>query len=82
MELARARAAAADEPSIRAAALARAGDAYERARSGARGPRGEAERPGRSEAVWRWLGRCLARALSPIPRLRRSLEDRLLGRAG
>ncbi len=78
MELARARAAAAAEPTVRAAALARAGDAYERAR----GLAGGAGRPGQREAVWRWLGRCLAHALSRLPGLRRSLEDRLLGGAG
>ncbi|MBW2316374.1 MAG: hypothetical protein JRH10_19585 [Deltaproteobacteria bacterium] len=71
MELARARSAA---PS----ALARAGDAYERARRRTHGPGGEAARPGSGEALWRALGRFLAAALAPLPGLRRTLEDRLL----
>lgn len=79
MELARARAAGAREPAERAAALARAGDAYERARTFARSASGEAGRPGVAEGGWRWLGRGLARLLGPTPGLRGALEDRLLG---
>jgi len=79
MELARARADAASEPAERAAALARAGDAYERARSLERTPSGEARRPSVAEGGWRRLGRGLARLLAPTPGARRSLEDRLLG---
>jgi hypothetical protein len=79
MELARARAAAASDPGVRAAALARAGDAYERARAGPRTPSGEAERPGAAEGAWRGLGRGLARLLALAPGVRGALEDRLLG---
>lgn len=83
MELARARAGAAGDPTEREAALARAGDAYERARADApRGPSGEADPPGRGETLWRGLGRVLAAALAGAPRLRRRLEDRLLTGGG
>jgi hypothetical protein len=83
MELARARAGATGDPTERDAALARAGDAYERARAAApRGPGGEADPPGRGEALWRGLGRALAGALAVAPRLRRRLEDRLLAGPG
>jgi len=81
MELARARATG--DPDERGAALARAGDAYERAR--ARAPRGAGDEPappGVAERLWRALGRGLAAALAPAPGLRRRLEDRLLGDAG
>jgi hypothetical protein len=78
MELARARARAAGDPGGRAAALARAGDAYERVRRPTRGPGGEAARPGAGEALWRGLGRALAALLAAAPRWRRLLEDRLL----
>jgi len=78
MELARARARAARDPGGRQAALVRAGDAYESARRAARGPGGEASRPGAAEAVWRGLGRALSTGLALAPGPLRRLEDRLL----
>jgi len=78
MELARARARGGGDPAARAAAPARAGDAYEEARRPTRGAGGEAARPGATEAFWRGLGRALAAGLAPVPGLRRALEDRLL----
>lgn len=78
MELARARSRAAVDGRESGTALARAGDAYERARSAsaAAGP------PGFGEAFWRGLGRAVAGLLAPAPRFRRAVEDRLLAPLG
>jgi len=81
MELARARAGCARDPDERREALARAGDAYERARRPSLADPSypdEAERPGAAEDAWRLLGRLLARILAATPGLRHGLEDRLL----
>jgi len=78
MELARARARAEGDPGGGTAALARAGDAYERARRPTRSAGGEAARPGMAETFWRGFGRALAALLAGAPALRRGLEDRLL----
>ena len=77
MELARARSRAAADGRESAAALARAGDAYERARETIEAS-GEAGKPGFREAGWRALGRAVAGLLALAPGLRRALEERLL----